>query len=97
MIGEIFLLGAGDRTGRACSMTRPPRTPAERPGLLALHEHSAAVQDALATALFDAYFRDGVNVANQHPPPRRARTRTRILAPTDLRNRGLLNTQMLSR
>jgi predicted DsbA family dithiol-disulfide isomerase len=30
---------------------------------LALHEHSAAVQAALATALFDAYFRDGVNVA----------------------------------
>jgi hypothetical protein len=27
------LLGAGDRAGRACSMTRSPRTPAERPGL----------------------------------------------------------------
>ena len=58
------MLGAGDRTDRACSMTRSPRTPAERPGLLALHEHSAPVQDALATALFDAYFRDGVNVAD---------------------------------
>jgi predicted DsbA family dithiol-disulfide isomerase len=31
---------------------------------LALHEHGAAVQAALATALFDAYFRDGVNVAD---------------------------------
>jgi predicted DsbA family dithiol-disulfide isomerase len=31
---------------------------------LALHEHGARVQAALATALFDAYFRDGVNVAD---------------------------------
>ncbi|MFI0453457.1 DsbA family protein [Actinomadura sp. 6N118] len=31
---------------------------------LALHEHGAEVQAALATALFDAYFRDGVNVAD---------------------------------
>jgi predicted DsbA family dithiol-disulfide isomerase len=31
---------------------------------LALREHGAAVQAALATALFDAYFRDGVNVAD---------------------------------
>jgi predicted DsbA family dithiol-disulfide isomerase len=31
---------------------------------LALHEHGAAVQAVLATALFDAYFRDGVNVAD---------------------------------
>jgi predicted DsbA family dithiol-disulfide isomerase len=30
----------------------------------ALHEHGAAVQAALATVLFDAYFRDGVNVAD---------------------------------
>lgn len=32
--------------------------------LLALNEHGAKVQAALATALFDAYFRDGVNVAD---------------------------------
>jgi predicted DsbA family dithiol-disulfide isomerase len=31
---------------------------------LALHEHGAAVQSVLATALFDAFFRDGVNVAD---------------------------------
>ncbi|MBC6461996.1 DsbA family protein [Actinomadura sp. HBU206391] len=31
---------------------------------LALYEHGAEVQAALATALFDAYFRDGVNVAD---------------------------------
>jgi predicted DsbA family dithiol-disulfide isomerase len=31
---------------------------------LALREHGAVVQDALATALFDGYFRDGVNVAD---------------------------------
>jgi predicted DsbA family dithiol-disulfide isomerase len=31
---------------------------------LALHEHGAEVQAALATALFDAYFRDGVNIAD---------------------------------
>ncbi|SDM15099.1 DsbA family oxidoreductase [Nonomuraea jiangxiensis] len=31
---------------------------------LALREHGAKVQAALATALFDAYFRDGVNVAD---------------------------------
>jgi predicted DsbA family dithiol-disulfide isomerase len=31
---------------------------------LALHEHGAEVQAALATALFDAYFREGVNVAD---------------------------------
>ena len=30
----------------------------------ALREHGAAVQAALATALFDAYFRDGVNIAD---------------------------------
>jgi hypothetical protein len=28
-----LLLGAGDRAGWACSMTKSPRTPAERPGL----------------------------------------------------------------
>jgi predicted DsbA family dithiol-disulfide isomerase len=31
---------------------------------LALHEHGVAVQATLAVALFDAYFRDGVNVAD---------------------------------
>ncbi|WP_160150147.1 DsbA family oxidoreductase [Nonomuraea solani] len=31
---------------------------------LALDEHGAAVQATLATALFDAYFRDGVNIAD---------------------------------
>jgi predicted DsbA family dithiol-disulfide isomerase len=31
---------------------------------LTLHEHGAKVQAALATALFDGYFRDGVNVAD---------------------------------
>jgi predicted DsbA family dithiol-disulfide isomerase len=31
---------------------------------LALHERGAEVQAALATALFDAYFRDGVDVAD---------------------------------
>ncbi|XVQ14298.1 DsbA family oxidoreductase [Spirillospora sp. CA-255316] len=31
---------------------------------LALNEHGAEVQATLATALFDAYFRDGVNVAD---------------------------------
>lgn len=31
---------------------------------LALQEHGAGVQAALATAVFDAYFRDGVNVAD---------------------------------
>ncbi|MEV0614706.1 DsbA family oxidoreductase [Nonomuraea sp. NPDC050404] len=31
---------------------------------LALNEHGPAVQAALATALFDAYFRDGVNIAD---------------------------------
>lgn len=30
----------------------------------ALREHGAAVQAALATALFDAYFRDGMNIAD---------------------------------
>ncbi|NBE94503.1 DsbA family oxidoreductase [Nonomuraea sp. KC401] len=31
---------------------------------LALNEHGAKVQAALATALFDAHFRDGVNIAD---------------------------------
>jgi predicted DsbA family dithiol-disulfide isomerase len=31
---------------------------------LALHEHGASVQAALTTALFDAHFRDGTNIAD---------------------------------
>jgi predicted DsbA family dithiol-disulfide isomerase len=30
----------------------------------ALHEHGATAQAALATALYDAFFRDGVNIAD---------------------------------
>jgi predicted DsbA family dithiol-disulfide isomerase len=65
MLAEMTRRGASEgieyRFDRAVTVNT---LTAHRLRWLALHEHSAAVQDALATALFDAYFRDGVNVAD---------------------------------
>ncbi|MEV0385813.1 DsbA family oxidoreductase [Nonomuraea sp. NPDC050643] len=65
MLGEMTRLGAGEgieyRFDRAVAVNT---LTAHRLLWLALHEHGAAVQATLATALFDAYFRDGVNVAD---------------------------------
>jgi predicted DsbA family dithiol-disulfide isomerase len=65
MVTQMTRLGAGEgieyRFDRAVAVNT---FTAHRLRWLALHEHGAAVQAALATALFDAYFRDGVNVAD---------------------------------
>ncbi|MGW0804788.1 DsbA family oxidoreductase [Nonomuraea sp. NPDC002799] len=65
MLTEMARIGAGegvdyhfDRAVAVNTMT------AHRLRWLALHEHGAKVQATLATALFDAYFRDGVNIAD---------------------------------
>ncbi|GAA3543442.1 DsbA family oxidoreductase [Nonomuraea rosea] len=67
MLTEMTRLGAGEgieyRFDRAVAVNT---LTAHRLLWLALHEHGADVQAALATTLFDAYFRDGVNVAD-HP------------------------------
>ncbi|MGW4956106.1 DsbA family oxidoreductase [Nonomuraea sp. NPDC004186] len=65
MVAEMTRLGAGEgieyRFDRAVAVNT---LTAHRLLWLALHEHGAEVQAALATALFDAYFRDGVNIAD---------------------------------
>jgi predicted DsbA family dithiol-disulfide isomerase len=65
MVTEMTRRGASEgieyRLDRAVAVNT---LTAHRLRWLALHEHGAAVQAALATALFDAYFRDGVNVAD---------------------------------
>ncbi|MET9248697.1 DsbA family oxidoreductase [Nonomuraea sp. NPDC003709] len=65
MVAEMTRLGAGEgieyRFDRAVAVNT---LTAHRLLWLALHKHGAEVQAALATALFDAYFRDGVNIAD---------------------------------
>jgi predicted DsbA family dithiol-disulfide isomerase len=65
MLGGMTELGAGEgieyRFDRAVAVNT---LTAHRLRWLALHECGARVQAALATALFDAYFRDGVNIAD---------------------------------
>jgi predicted DsbA family dithiol-disulfide isomerase len=65
MLAEMTRLGASEgieyRFDRAIAVNT---LTAHRLRWLALREHGAAVQAALATAIFDAYFRDGVNVAD---------------------------------
>ncbi|HEX6359158.1 DsbA family oxidoreductase [Actinophytocola sp.] len=65
MLAGMAQLGAGEgieyRFDRAVAVNTMT---AHRLRWLALHEHGAGVQAALATALFDAYFRDGVNIAD---------------------------------
>jgi predicted DsbA family dithiol-disulfide isomerase len=65
MVTEMTRVGASEgieyRFDRAMAVST---LTAHRLLWLALHEHGADVQAALATALFDAYFRDGVNVAD---------------------------------
>jgi predicted DsbA family dithiol-disulfide isomerase len=65
MLAEMTRLGASEgieyRFDRAVAVNT---STAHRLRWLALHEHGAAAQDALATALFDAHFRDGVNIAD---------------------------------
>ncbi|MGP4102657.1 DsbA family oxidoreductase [Nonomuraea sp. KM90] len=65
MVTEMARVGAGEgieyRFDRAMAVNT---LTAHRLLWLALRERGAAVQAALATALFDAYFRDGVNVAD---------------------------------
>lgn len=65
MLGGMAQLGASEgieyRFDRAVAVNT---LTAHRLRWLALHEHGARVQAALATVLFDAYFRDGVNVAD---------------------------------
>lgn len=65
MLAEMTRVGASEgveyRFDRAIAVNT---LTAHRLLWLALHEHGARVQAALATALFDAYFRDGVNVAD---------------------------------
>jgi predicted DsbA family dithiol-disulfide isomerase len=65
MLTQMTRLGAGEgieyRFDRAVAVNT---LTAHRLRWLALREHGAAVQSALATALFDAYHRDGVNVAD---------------------------------
>jgi predicted DsbA family dithiol-disulfide isomerase len=65
MVTEMTRRGAGEgieyRFDRAMAVNT---LTAHRLRWLALHEHGAEVQALLATALFDAYFRDGVNVAD---------------------------------
>ncbi|MBB4930549.1 putative DsbA family dithiol-disulfide isomerase [Lipingzhangella halophila] len=65
MVTEMTRVGANEgieyRFDRAIAVNT---LTAHRLRWLALHEHGAEVQAALATALFDAYFRDGVNIAD---------------------------------
>jgi predicted DsbA family dithiol-disulfide isomerase len=65
MLTEMTRLGAGEgieyRFDRAIAVNT---FTAHRLLWLALAEHGGEVQNALATALFDAYFRDGVNIAD---------------------------------
>ena len=65
MLTEVTRVGAGEgldyRFDRALAVNT---LTAHRLLWLALYEHGAEVQAALATALFDAYFRDGVNIAD---------------------------------
>ncbi|MFI7704076.1 DsbA family protein [Nonomuraea sp. NPDC049480] len=65
MVTEMTRVGASEgieyRFDRAMAVNT---LTAHRLLWLALYEHGAGVQAALATALFDAYFRDGVNVAD---------------------------------
>ena len=65
MLGGMAQLGASEgieyRFDRAVAVNT---LTAHRLRWLALHEHGARVQAALATVLFDAYFRDGVNIAD---------------------------------
>jgi predicted DsbA family dithiol-disulfide isomerase len=65
MLAGMTQLGASEgieyRFDRAIAVNT---VTAHRLRWLALHEHGARVQAALATALFDAYFRDGVNIAD---------------------------------
>lgn len=64
MVTEMTQRGAGEgiefRSDRAMAVNT---FTAHRLLWLALHQHGAAVQTELATALFDAYHRDGVNIA----------------------------------
>lgn len=65
MATEMTRLGANEGVGYRFDRAMAVNTlTAHRLLWLALHEHGAAVQAALATALFDGYFRDGVNVAD---------------------------------
>lgn len=65
MFAEVRRVGASEgieyQLDRAVSVNT---LTAHRLLWLALHEHGARVQAALATALFDAYFRDGANIAD---------------------------------
>jgi predicted DsbA family dithiol-disulfide isomerase len=65
MLTGMTRLGAGEgieyRFDRAIAVNT---LTAHRLLWLALDEHGARVQATLATALFDAYFRDGVNIAD---------------------------------
>lgn len=65
MVTEMTRLGASEgieyRFDRAIAVST---LTAHRLLWLALHEHGSGMQAALATALFDAHFRDGVNVAD---------------------------------
>jgi predicted DsbA family dithiol-disulfide isomerase len=65
MLTEMTRLGAREgieyRFDRAVAVNT---FTAHRLRWLALHEYGAEVQAALATALFDAYFRDGVDIAD---------------------------------
>lgn len=65
MLTEVTRVGASEgieyRFDRAMAVNT---LTAHRLLRLALHEHGARVQAALAIALFDAYHRDGVNIAD---------------------------------
>jgi predicted DsbA family dithiol-disulfide isomerase len=65
MVAEMTRRGASEgieyRFDRATAVNT---LTAHRLRWLALHEHGAQLQAALAIALFDAYFRDGVDVAD---------------------------------
>ncbi|WP_336215467.1 DsbA family oxidoreductase [Nonomuraea sp. LPB2021202275-12-8] len=65
MVADMTRLGAREgieyRFDRAMAVNT---LTAHRLQWLTLYEHGARVQAALATALFDAYFRDGVNIAD---------------------------------
>ncbi|PZG18158.1 disulfide bond formation protein DsbA [Nonomuraea aridisoli] len=65
MLAEVTRVGAGE--GIEFRFDRAPAVntfTAHRLLWLALREYGAEAQAALATALFDAYFRDGVNIAD---------------------------------
>jgi predicted DsbA family dithiol-disulfide isomerase len=65
MVAEMARVGASEgieyRLDRAMAVNT---LTAHRLLWLALYEHGAKVQAALATALYDAYFLDGINVAD---------------------------------